>query len=236
VRGTKRPVVPRQPLDGIEWVQLGSKSRLDVKHTTSGREYSIRGPALALPCRGGREQVVLARGEVATSVGVGARPGALVLIATPFGVVRYGEASLNVNVETRVAKVGVDTGAAWLTAAQGSSLLGKERLVGPKAEARLQFSGPKLLAEKVVEACESMAQTAERQASDLIERSRAPNLGERAKAHSQQRSAAREACLAAEAASRLAPEPTQTRSLDARVREANRAWSQLPGHSGGEQR
>lgn len=236
VRTKKRPVLTREPLNGEEWIELQAKSRLDVKHTSSGREYSIYGPALALPCRGGSERVVLTRGKIATSVGVGARPGALVVIATPFGIARYGEATLNVKVESRRARVQVETGAAWLAAAEGSKLVGKERLIGPKAEARLQASGDKFEPKKLVEACEREAQNAKQQAEDLIRHSRAPKLGERARAHMQQRSAAREACLAAEAATKLAREPAESAALEARVTRANLGWSQLPGSADDQQK
>jgi hypothetical protein len=215
-------------LTGEQWIELGPGARLDVKHAASGREYSLFGPALALPCREGRERIVLARGEIKTSVGVGARPGALVLIATPFGVIRYGEASLGVKVESRKANVSVETGAAWLAPAEGVRLTGNERLIGPKAEARLQSSKADPKPAELVEACEKAAQTAKQQAKDLMARNQAPELGERAKQHMQQRSRAREACMVAEAAARLAQQPTQAATLFERVREANRSWSELP--------
>lgn len=222
-------MVPREPISGERWIELESKSKLDVKHSAGGREYSILGPALVLPCRDGREQIVLARGELITSVGAGARPGAMVLIATPFGVVRYGEATLTVKAETRHARVRVESGAAWLSAASGSTRSGQERLIGPEAKSRLQLSGTKLDPGKLVGVCEEEASTAKNQAEELIAKSKAPGLGERAKAHVQQRSTAREACLVAEAAARLAQEPAQMEALQKRVRKANRAWSQLPG-------
>jgi len=154
-----------------------------------------------------------------------------VLIATPFGVVRYGEATLSVRVEADKAKISVQTGAAWLATAHGARLTGEERLIGPKAEARLQFTKKEPNPSALVEACEKEAQTALEQAKDLIARSGAPKLGERAKQHMQQRSQAREACLVAEAASRLAQEPAQATALLGRVSQANRSWSELPGAS-----
>ena len=103
-------------LDGSEWVSLAKGASLTLKHTDSGRELALAGPALFRACRRGREQVLLAKGKVTVGSGMGSRPGAEVLIATPLGGVRYGDADFTLtltdkqlSVEVRAGQVDVDS-------------------------------------------------------------------------------------------------------------------------------
>src|SRR5690606_25844912 len=68
-------------LDGSTWLSLAAGTRVGVRHALSAREYAVSGPARVLPCRAGREEVVLAQGQLRASPGAGARPGAMVLVA-----------------------------------------------------------------------------------------------------------------------------------------------------------
>src|SRR3954468_12852337 len=54
------PLVSGALVDGSEWVTLGKGASLTLKHSSSGREFALGGPALFRACRRGREQVLLA--------------------------------------------------------------------------------------------------------------------------------------------------------------------------------
>src|SRR4051812_4970269 len=58
------PLVSGAQLDGSEWVTLASGASVTLKHSASGREIALAGPALFRACRRGREQVLLAKGKV----------------------------------------------------------------------------------------------------------------------------------------------------------------------------
>jgi hypothetical protein len=93
------PVERGAPLDGRAWIDLPRDAALTVKHTSTGRELTLTGPAHFLPCDHGEERYVVTLGRVATTTWAGARPGVEVLLATPFALVRYGDARLEVTVE-----------------------------------------------------------------------------------------------------------------------------------------
>jgi len=90
------PLTTSALLDGAHWVELAAGATVALRHTVTSREFKLIGPGHALPCRAGSEQVLLADGQLSTSANLGVRPGAEVLIATPEGVVHYGDAALDV--------------------------------------------------------------------------------------------------------------------------------------------
>ena len=92
-----------------------------------------------------RQLIALALGELTSSVGAGARPGAEVHVFTPFGTLRYGDATLRLQVDRARFSVDVDAGDVWLDPAGKPAapalklkLLPEER----KAIAQRVLSGP----------------------------------------------------------------------------------------------
>ncbi len=70
------PIRRGDALDGRRWLTLEQNSEVVVRHADSSREYALIGPAHALPCRAGAEEVLLETGELRAAPGGGARAGA----------------------------------------------------------------------------------------------------------------------------------------------------------------
>jgi hypothetical protein len=108
------PVLSGQTLEGGEWLELADAAKVSLRHIASAREWTLLGPAKVRPCLEGEEQLAVASGRVKSSIGAGARPGAEVFVFTPFGTVRYGDATLTITVEAARLSLGLDAGDAWL--------------------------------------------------------------------------------------------------------------------------
>jgi hypothetical protein len=109
--GGSRPLAMNDFADG--WVTLGAADTLTVTLPRSGRELTFVGPALVAPCVTADEAWVL-RGRFQGARGSGESPGAEEWVVTPFGVVRYGAAIVEVTVD--------DTGA-WASLKGGSATI-----------------------------------------------------------------------------------------------------------------
>src|SRR5882724_9362363 len=172
------PLVSGALVDGSEWVSLAKGASVTIKHSNSGREIALGGPALFRACRRGREQVLLVKGKVAAGTGMGSRPGAEVLIATPVAGIRYGDADFTLtltdkqlSVEVRAGQVDVDSAGAK---ALKTPLHGKDKLLVPLGK-------PDAVA--LMARCKEAAETAEATARRVGDRSATEPLGERAQAH-----------------------------------------------------
>src|SRR5262249_38991745 len=117
-------IVTSAPLDRSAWYDLAPAATLSIEHTLTTRELVFVGPGRVRPCVNGEERFFVARGTVRTSANAGARPGAEVLVATPHGLVRYGDARLEIRVEPRAIAVRADSGDAWFESrnADGSGI------------------------------------------------------------------------------------------------------------------
>ncbi|HYP87331.1 MAG TPA: hypothetical protein VEQ59_04245, partial [Polyangiaceae bacterium] len=185
-------------LDGSEWVTLGAGATLTVKHTVSGREIGVAGPARFRACRRGREQLLLARGKVQGGSGMGARPGAEVLIATPIAAVRYGDADYALTLDDRKLAIEVRTGQVEVDAAASEPPPGLKSPLRAKDKLSLPLGKPD--AASLMARCKAAAEDAETSARRVGDRSAPEPLGERARAHVRARKAARAACTVAAAA------------------------------------
>lgn len=155
-------------VDSEAWLDLGEAGSLSLKHTLTGREWSVRGPAWLRACVDGQEALWLSRGELRIGTGAGVRPGAQVVLSTPHGIIRWGDASLSVKVDAKQTTVAVSAGRAWLTPAQETKLAGAEEL-GAKASAKLiAKGGGEQRAQLLVAACERAASLAEQLAKALL--------------------------------------------------------------------
>jgi hypothetical protein len=211
-------------LVGEQALTLPPESMLQLKHGVSAREWRIVGPARVLACLGGEEEIVLARGRLHSEAGAGVRPGAEVLIGTPFGSIHYADARADLVVSERQLQLTVSVGEAWLAPLDSE----------PGAEARVQSSRPvtrrptrRASGVAALASCARAAAAAERQAQAVLQPSDEP-LGQRAAAHLRARQRARASCASA-TASVLARAGAD--ELVARLRELEhwrRVWQHVP--------
>ncbi len=173
---------------GSDWLELGKGTRLHLKHGDSGREWTLQGPARVLPCVDGQEELILAEGRLRAEPGTGVRPGAQVLIGTPFGSVRYGDASAQLEVTGDALQLSVSAGDTWLRSSAADD--GPETHVTPRKAAR-RGRRERLGAEAALAECERAARASESLARSLLGPA-APGLGQRAAEHVRARESARE--------------------------------------------
>jgi hypothetical protein len=209
-----RPLASGDVLDGTEWVTLEKAAKLTLKHSVSGRELSVTGPASFRPCWRGREQVLFARGSLLTAAGLGARPGAEVLIATPLAAVHYGDAELELSLDAKHLRQAVRAGIVEVEAVPAPS----KPLQSPlhaKDQLRLPLGKPDATA--LVAGCKAAAERAEAAALRVTDSESKESLGERAQAHVRARQSARHSCMVAAAATGLMADAAQRAGLGAEV-------------------
>jgi hypothetical protein len=226
LEGPNEAVGPRTGLDGTRFVVLAAGERISLRHERTERELALLGPGRFLPCHGGDEQVLVVSGGVKSNAGVGVHAGGEVVIATPFGVVRYVDAAVDMTVEASQLSVHVLAGevsfddppdkagerrsTSVLGAARGTrptklDLPPPDTLVSPKA------ADPKM----AVEHCRST-----RASSRAFEKPPRPAgsaraaLGTWAVASFEARRAARLACALARVVIESRPEPERRRLED----------------------
>ena len=222
------PLATTALLDGAHWVELGAGASVALRHSATSREFRLIGPGHALPCRDGSEQILLADGQLSTSANLGVRPGAEVLIATPEGVVHYGDAALDLEFGAKGLRVRVKQGEAWVEPEER----GQPHFKNPVrngTEARLPNTHPN--PRSLVDACQKAAETARESAERVLRAQGAAggdSLGARAAAHVRERSKARTACAIAAAAVFSETNPADRQSLSASVVHADELWQSVP--------
>lgn len=214
-------------VDGKRWLRLEKGASVVIRHAASAREYALSGPGRARPCHQGEEEVLLVEGEFKATSGTGARPGAFVTVATPWGTLRYGNAEASIRATSQGAEVSVNTGTVWVDAARGVKLVGEPKLTGPKAKAKLAATAT-YGRDALIKACEADAKAAEDKAESLLGGRGQTGFGAEAALHMRLRGAARRSCQVAQAALGLALEPTEADALEKRVERANQRWQRLP--------
>jgi hypothetical protein len=212
-------------LDGSAWVTLAAGASLTLKHASSGREIAVSGPALFRACRRGREQVLLVRGTLQGGSGMGARPGAEVLIATPIATARYAEADYTLSLDDKRLALEVRAGQVELDSADGKPL-GSKSPVRAKRKLSLPLGKPEPAL--LMARCKTAAETAEATARKVGDRESTEPLGERAKAHVRARKAARAACTIAASATGLVADPTASAGLWAEASRWEGLWEAVP--------
>ncbi|MEI9949143.1 MAG: hypothetical protein WDO74_09215 [Pseudomonadota bacterium] len=227
------PLASTALLDGAHWVELAAGASLALRHTRTSREFRLIGPGHALPCRDGLEQILLADGRLSTSANLGVRPGAEVLIATPEGVVHYGDAALDLEFGEKGLRVRVKQGEAWVEPEER----GKPPFKNP-VRSGTQASLPRThsKAQSLVDACQGAAETAQASARRVLsgEGTGSDSLGARAAAHMRERAKARAACAIAATAAFAASDPADRQSLSAAVVRADELWQRVPRTGPGE--
>jgi hypothetical protein len=128
-------------LEGRDFLDLGDETEVALRHGTTTRELTLRGPGRFLPCFLGTEAVLIATGTVKTTAGAGARAGAEVILATPLGALHFADAALEVRVGERELDARVDTGGATLVSAGSQKNVADggphDLVLGPKGRKRL---------------------------------------------------------------------------------------------------
>ena len=220
-------------LDGAHWVELAAGASVSLRHTLSSREFKLIGPGHALPCRDGAEQILLTDGQLATSASLGVRPGAEVLIATPEGVVRYGDAALDVEFGKGGLRVRVKQGEAWVEPEER----GKPRFENPvRSGAEVRLPRTRANARSRLEACQSAADRARESAERVLHGEGAgghDSLGVRAAAHMRERAKARTACAIAATAAYAESNSAVRQSLLASVAHTDELWQSVPRAAAG---
>jgi len=198
---TDHPITTSAPLDRAVWLDMDPKALLAVKDVETGRELVFMGPGRVRPCVDGEERFYLVSGEVRTAAAAGARPGAEVLVATPYGVVRYGDARLVIKADRGAISIRAEMGDAWLEvpSADGSGI--SEEKIGTGK--RLERKGLSVDVKALVGTCEATAKVAEERALVVLKpgpSEQTTPLGARAAEHMRARRSARFACALARAA------------------------------------
>jgi hypothetical protein len=207
------------PIDGKTWFELAADASVAIRHGPSSREFELRGPGRALPCRAGLEQVLLSEGSFESSPGAGVRPGAEMWVATPFVALRYGDASLTMRARAKDLSVRIVQGRA-ASEADGSSTT--ETLDAPGEKRWTRW----LPASERARSCEAFAEAARKSAEELL--ASTSELGKLAAAQLEQRRRARAQCLIAETALERLPNTAEKARLTDQVERANRLWQTIP--------
>jgi hypothetical protein len=223
--GSGDPLRAGDRLSGADWIDLAPGSRLHLEHTKSSRQWTVQGPARLVPCVDGGEEIVLSRGTLATELAAGVRPGAQVVIGTPFGTLRYADARAELRVSSAELRVQLSAGEAWLGALPQEA---PPELHLTQRQTLLRGAEQRWRATAALESCAAAASDAQARARALVEHSEAP-LGERAKRHVQARELARIRCDSAAAAVLQQSQGGALAEQRARLASYRGQWQQIPG-------
>ena len=219
------PLVSGAALDGNDWVSLARGAQLTLKHAQTGRELAVAGPALFRACRRGREQLLLAYGNVVATAGMGSRPGAEVLIATPLAAVHYADAEFTLDLTEKHLDLAVRVGSVDLEQLPPP----KKALKSPlKPRDKLSLPVGKPDPARLVAGCKVAAEQAELLARRVADTSATQPLGERAQAHVKARKLARASCTVAAAATGLVADPAGSAGLWAEAMRWEGLWETIP--------
>ncbi len=210
---------------GADWITLAKGASFTLKHSSSGRELSFAGPGRLRACNRGREQVLLALGKLAAGSGLGARPGAEVLVATPIAALRYADAELELALTEQKLEVAVRTGQVEVDPALPKQAGVKSPLRG-KDKLRLPVGKPD--PSGLMARCKEAAEAAEASARHVRDKTAAEPLGQRAQASARARRSARVACSIAAAATGLVADPTASAGLWAEAMRWEELWESVP--------
>jgi hypothetical protein len=223
VTASGKPVEEGATLDGAGWITAPAGSHFAVKNTETTRELVFDGPAALLACERGEERFLMTSGDVHTATWAGARPGAEVLLGTPFGALRYGDAKLDVHVDEKGLLVTSEVGDAWVEPPLGP---GEEKIPAGKSK---RFPGRAPDVKALVGDCEKRAEGAETRARAVLAPGHnAAPLGTRAAEHVRARKAARASCAIAAAAVETVRAGADKDELRRRLTYADARWRSVP--------
>jgi hypothetical protein len=140
---------------GQAWLTLAEGVEVSLKHGETTREFRLAGPGLFLPCPDSEEEVVVASGTVSTTPGPGSRAGAEVTLATPFGVVLYPDAALELAVTRDKLTLRVKQGEATLQDTGDEDLHAPAKVRHVKPADRAVSAGGKVNAGELAKSCDA---------------------------------------------------------------------------------
>jgi hypothetical protein len=208
-------------LAGERWLELEPGASLRLKHTASGREVSFDGPGRLLPSVAGEEDLVVGLGTLHIQGHSGVRPGAQVVVGTPFGSVRYVDAQATLRVEPQVLSLTEASG--MLTYVPPTPDAEPLRVALP-AWRREQTPAN---AEAALGACTELADAAAARARELLTQNN-DALGQRAAEHVRARQRARLSCATAMASALQLPGDEAVQAALGRVAELDARWRGIP--------
>jgi hypothetical protein len=213
-------------LDGRSFFDVAADAEVALRHSETTRELALKGPGRFRACPKGEELVAVTRGKVRTTSGPGARAGAEVRLATPFGVVHFGDAALELDVSDKQADVRISQGTAAIdgrTEADGAP--SPKPVSGPKG--RASFRGRTAPADLVAE-CVKLATAGRQGAPPAASSVPSANLGQWAVERLKARQATRYACSRALASAGLDRSPGGDRLWDLAAAEIVVTGSGVP--------
>lgn len=198
---------------GNGWLELTDDLSLSLKHSETTREFAVHGPGRFLVCPSGDESVLVASGVFSSSAGPGSRAGAEVLVGTPLGTVRYGDANLRLDVRAQGIELNVKQGSARFDRTAGGLTAAPTQTVeSPNGRVSIAATAD---AARLVQRCNELRSEVARGRKPSIPAaaSASPLLGSWAVTQLKARQAARIACSTARAASGRLDEPERSRLL-----------------------
>jgi hypothetical protein len=213
-------------LDGRAFFELAAGTEVALRHSETTRELVLRGPGRFRACPKGEEFVAVTRGKVRTTSGPGARAGAEVRLAAPFGVVHFGDAALELEVSEKQADVRVSQGTAAISGrSEADGAPTPKSVSGPKGHASFRGrTAPTLL----VAECVKSATVARLTAAPSASAGPAANLGQWAVERLKARQATRHVCSRALASVGLDRRPDADRLWDLAAAEIVATGSGAP--------
>jgi hypothetical protein len=168
----------------------------------------------------------LVRGTVQGGSGMGSRPGAEVLIATPIATARYAEADFTLTLDDKQLALSVRVGQVEIDSAEDKPPKALKSPLRAKETLRLPLGKPDPVL--LMARCKLAAEAAEATARKVGDRDSAEPLGQRAQAHVRARRAARAACTVAATATGLVADPSANAGLWAEALRWEGLWEAVP--------
>jgi hypothetical protein len=244
------PLVLRGEIPQDAWLALGPHARLVAEDPRTTRETTFLGPGRARACVGRREESWVTAGTFESVVGAGETPGAEEWVVTPFSVVRYGAAKVQIDAKAKETTVTLASGVVFLwlpddarvkrvtsvpadASAPSTSSEGWDRLNEGTRTLESSATRPALeSARSSVDRCTLLAD----RSHDLATLLMAPSVGmPDASTVSEQvttRREARAACALAALRVGSLPASSAEESLAGRLHDAVAAWTALPAPPG----
>ena len=196
------PLASGDRVPEASFLRFAEGSRVTVKDPRTTRELTVEGPGRARLCVNDEDEVWLVGGTFQATRGSGESPGSEVLVATPFGAIRYGSAAFRASVTTKL-DISLTAGTALLRVSATSRSPSDAGVSGwtplPAGTTTVEPRPDPDPASKQVAACKASATETGRLAATVAQASR-ENLGDRAAAHVDSRRNSRADCAMAHTA------------------------------------
>jgi hypothetical protein len=246
---TEAPVVLQSTLPEDVWLLAGDRARLVAKDPRTTRETTFVGPGRFRPCVGHREESWVGAGRFDSTVGAGESPGAEEWVVTPFAVVRYASAKLQLEVMPKTMNLAIEAGPVFVWPADDAKSDRHDRAPSRGDAAALEddtdlpwqrvgegnmhvLSISASAARPAVDTCADRARRAEeltrRIMTTAVEAGASRALSERVAEQVRARRLARAACAVAGVRLALSGESAERRDLEGILRDANARWAAVP--------